>query len=152
MPRTPGWAGNTDALFLGAASQAQCALRVAYDEEKFYLRADRLDRYLTAADSIELRVRVGREVYTLGANLGGKSWFFKNDDPAENFGGEAETELCGTLDAWAGDENGAITVFSMPRALIGKSETFELDAALKNDDAGSVTEETLGGWMRVRIV
>lgn len=152
LPRTPDWASNTDALFLGAASQAQCALRVAYDEEKLYIRADRLDRYLTAADSIEVRVRVGRDVYTLGANLGGKSWFFKNDDPAEAFGGEAETELCGVLDVWSGDENGAITVFSMPRTLLGKAEFFELDAALKNDDAGSMTEETLGGRLRVRVV
>lgn len=152
LPRTPDWAGNTDALFLGAASQAECALRVAYDEEKLYIRADRLDRYMTAADSIEVRVRVGRDIYTFGANLGGRSWFYKNDNPAEDFVGEAETELCGALDTWAGDENGAITVFSVPRAIVGSAEFFELDATLKNYDAGSVTEETLGGMMRVRIV
>lgn len=68
---TPDFVGNTDALFLGEASQAQCAIRAAHDRDRFYLRVDRLDRMLAAGDGIELRLRIGRKVYTMGANLGG---------------------------------------------------------------------------------
>ena len=53
---TPDFVGNTDALFIGAASQAQCAIRAAHDRDRFYLRVDRLDRYLTAGDGIELKL------------------------------------------------------------------------------------------------
>lgn len=149
---TPDFVGNTDALFIGAASQAQCAIRAAHDRDRFYLRVDRLDRYLTAGDGIELKLRIGRKVYTLGANLGGKAWYALCDAPNADFGATAETVLCGEPDTWAGSDNGAVTVFSLPRELLGRSDTVEIDAVFQNDDDGAFTEETLGGWQKIKLV
>ena len=149
---TPDFVGNTDALFVGAASQAQCAIRAAHDRDRFYLRVDRLDRYLTAGDGIELKLRIGRKVYTLGANLGGKVWYALNDAPNADFGATAETTLCGELDVWAGNDNGAVTIFSLPREIFGRADITEIDVVMQNDDDGAFTEETLGGWQKIRIV
>ena len=149
---TPDFTGNTDALFIGAASQAQCAIRAAHDRDRVYLRVDRLDRYLTAGDGIELKLRIGRKVYTLGANLGGKVWYALCDVPNADFGAAAETTLCGELDVWAGSDNGAVTVFSLPRELFGRADIAEIDAVMQNDDDGAFTEETLGGWQKIRLV
>ena len=113
---------------------------------------DRLDRYLTAGDGIELKLRIGRKVYTLGANLGGKVWYALDDAPNADFGATAETTLCGELDVWAGNDNGAVTIFSLPREIFGRADIAEIDVVMQNDDDGAFTEETLGGWQKIRIV
>ncbi|MBP5302274.1 MAG: hypothetical protein J6Y88_03400, partial [Bacteroidales bacterium] len=48
------WGNNTDALFLGSDSQAQCSFRFAYDERYLYVLAEYLDEELIPRDNIRL--------------------------------------------------------------------------------------------------
>lgn len=147
---TQGWQDNTDALFVGARSQAQAAIRVAHDSERLYVRADRLDKYLTTADGIEIRIRVGENVYKLYQNLAGKSYFERNDI-AEDFGADATYTLRGEMNAWGGSDSGAITLFSMPKTILGDADSFEIDATLKNSDGLDLVTEDLGGYFPVKV-
>lgn len=150
MVLTQGWQGNTDALFVGARSQAQASIRVAYDSECLYVRVDRLDKYLSAADGMEIRIRVGESVYKLYQNLGGKGYFERNDI-AEDFGADATYTLCGEMNTWGGSDNGAITLFTMPKSILENANTFEIDATLKNSDGLDLITEELGGYFPVKL-
>ena len=147
---TQGWQDNTDALFVGARSQAQASIRVAYDSEQLYVRVDRLDKYLTAADGIEIRIRVGEDVYKLYQNLAGKGYFERNDI-AEDFGADATYTLCGEMHVWSGSESGAVTLFTMPKSILGDADSFEIDATLKNSDGLDLITEELGGYFPVKL-
>ncbi len=46
------WALNTDALFVGSASQAQAALQIAHDKDNIYFLINRLDYYLSKSGEI----------------------------------------------------------------------------------------------------
>ena len=48
------WAGNTDALFLGSDSQAQCSFRFAHDDSNLYLIVDCLDSLVAASDKLDI--------------------------------------------------------------------------------------------------
>lgn len=150
LPLTQEWAGNTDALFVGARSQAQASIRVAYDSEHLYVRADRLDKYLTAADGIEIRIRVGENVYKLYQNLAGKSYFECNDI-AEDFGADATYTLRGEMNVWGGSDSGAVTLFTVPKTVLGDADSFAIDATLKNSDGLDLISEELGGPFPVKL-
>jgi len=49
------WGANTDALFLGSDSQAQCSFRFAYDDSTFYILVEYLDEELIPRDKIVLK-------------------------------------------------------------------------------------------------
>lgn len=132
-PYTEDFAGNTEALFVGGASQAQIAVRAAFDAEKLYLRVDRLDALLTAGDGVEFWLRAGGHIYRVGSYLAGRRYILCD-------GAKCEVELCGTDELFGqmhvrGDnDNGAVTLLSLPRALLGGENRFELRVALKNND------------------
>ena len=48
------WSANTDALFLGSESPAQCSMRFAYDEQYLYMLVEYLDEDLIPRDNIRL--------------------------------------------------------------------------------------------------
>lgn len=150
LPVSAGWNKNTDALFVGALSQAQAAIRVAYDSEHLSVRVDRLDKYLTEADGIEICIKVGDNVYKLYQNLAGKTYFELNDI-AEAFGASATYHIVGEMNKWCGSENGAITEFEVPLAILGGKTEFEIDATLKNSDGLDLVSENLGGYFPVKI-
>lgn len=150
-PLTQIWAGNTDALFFGSRSQAQCTIRTAYDSEHVYVRADRLDRYLCEADSAEVQIRTGEDIYTMGANVQGRAWYKKNGTPCD-WGAEFKNLVYGELDKWSGDENGIVTIFSLPISVLGGADRFEITASLKNFDGGDMIFDSLGGWFPVRVL
>lgn len=141
---TPYWKKNTEALFVGALSQAQAAIRVAYDSEHLYVLVDRLDKYMTEADGIEIRVHIGEDVYKLYRNLGGKTVFEKNN-MAESFDAAATCEMHGEMNQWGDSDSGAVTLFAMPKALLGDAAEFKIDATLKNSDGLDLVTEELGG-------
>ena len=147
---TPSWKQNCEALFVGAKSQAQAAIRVAYDSEHLYVRVDRLDKYMTEADGVEIRLHIGGDVYKIYHNLGGKKLSEKNN-VAESFGAEISCAVCGALNEWGGSENGAITLFAVPKALLGESTELMIDATLKNSDGLDLVTEELGGAFPVYL-
>ncbi len=147
---TAGWKNNTDALFVGALSQAQASIRAAYDSEHLHIRIDRLDKYLTEADGIEVRVKVGENVYKLYHNLAGKSYYELNDI-AEDFGASVTYTLQGELNTWGSSDSGVVVDFEIPRDILGNADGFELDATLKNSDGLDLVTEELGGYFPVKI-
>ena len=48
------WKRNTDALFLGSDSQAQCSFRFAHDADSLYLLVDCLDSLVAQGDKLEI--------------------------------------------------------------------------------------------------
>lgn len=149
-PLTQIWAANTDALFFGGKSQAQCTVRTAYDSEHLYVRVDRLDRYLCEADSAEVQLRIGEDVYTMGANVQGRAWYKKNNEPCD-WGAEFKNLVYGELDEWRGDDNGILTIFSLPISVLGGADRFEITASLKNFDGDDMIADSLGDWFPVQI-
>ena len=73
------WSGNTDALFLGSDSPAQCSFRFAHDEEYLYVLAEYLDPEVRAGDELVLKFSNGKDgkqasaVYEVSLKLGGKT-------------------------------------------------------------------------------
>ena len=53
------WAGNTDALFLGSDSQAQCSFRFAHSADSLYLLIDCLDSLVADGDRLDLQFADG---------------------------------------------------------------------------------------------
>ncbi|MBQ4556389.1 MAG: exo-alpha-sialidase [Clostridia bacterium] len=150
LPITAGWTKNTDALFVGALSQAQASIRVAHDSEHINIRVDRLDKYLTEADGIEIRIKVGENVYKLYQNLAGKTYFELNN-VVEGFGASATCHIVGEMNKWCGSDNGAITEFEVPLEILGGATEFEIDATLKNSDGLDLVTENLGGYFPVKL-
>ena len=150
LPITAGWQKNTDALFIGALSQAQTSIRVAYDSEHLHVLCDRLDKYLCDADGMEIRIKVGENIYKLYQNLGGKTYFELNDI-AENFGASVATRVVGQMNEWCGNDNGAITEFEVPLEILGGAKEFEITATLKNSDGLDLITEELGAYFPVKL-
>ncbi|MBQ7010669.1 MAG: exo-alpha-sialidase [Clostridia bacterium] len=60
---TSEWDNNTDAIFLGAESQAQMAVRVAHDDDYIYFLGERLDNYVTDKDKAVVYIHDGNTGY-----------------------------------------------------------------------------------------
>ena len=59
------WRDNTEALFLGADTDAQMSLGFAHDDEYIYVRSDRLDRNLGEDSFEKIYIRYGNDEYII---------------------------------------------------------------------------------------
>ncbi len=59
------WADNTDAIFLGSESPAQCCFRFAYDETSLYVLIEYLDSDIIPRDKISLKFGNGQNEYNI---------------------------------------------------------------------------------------
>ncbi|MBE6640684.1 MAG: exo-alpha-sialidase [Ruminococcaceae bacterium] len=57
---TSDWDGSTDAIFLGADSQAQVSVRLAHDDDYIYLLGERLDYFVTDNDKLVVYFHDGK--------------------------------------------------------------------------------------------
>ncbi len=65
------WKDNTEALFLGALSDAQLTLGFAYDAEHIYIRCDRLDRSLNNDSAESICISFGNNNYVINRDFSG---------------------------------------------------------------------------------
>lgn len=140
------WANNTDALFVGAKSQAQAAIRAANDSDNIYFLVERLDNNLSASGdetvltftvdgTTQYRITVSPNAeYTFEKISGGKSTVKATDI-------DVAVTVVGSVDGTENDE-GYVVEISIKKSALGASfDTMYFDATLNNTDgAVSITE------------
>ena len=134
------WKENTDALFLGSVSQAQCCFRFARDEENYYILCDRLDEFIAKSEDETLIFLTtgGKTYYKITVTPEGVSDFlFYNGKSFEKRNPDAircVVGLSGDIGVWGGEENGWTAELAVPLREIGSAETLRVAAILKNRD------------------
>jgi len=134
------WQYNTDALFVGSASQAQVALRLAHDEEYVYVLIERLDNDVfekhdtttfsitTAGNEDYIRIEAGinglNEVTKVGKNI-------STPDPSLV---KSSVKLYGTADNSDDTDEGYIAEIAIPRSFFGESEDYSVQLKISNYD------------------
>lgn len=144
---TNDWDGNTDALFVGSASQAQVTLRTAHDGENLYFLLSRLDQCLTADDTATVCIAVGAHAdYRITVGLDGicKIELYENGKLCETLsGGTAAVRLFGTVDDNADLDIGCVTEVSIPKARLGLADAERICVRLalsSGDGADTITD------------
>ncbi len=153
IPRIDGnnadWADNTDALFLGSDSPAQCSFRFAHDEENLYILAEYLDPAIAPGDEIVLKFSNGKEgkaassFYEMVIRPGGKKARVDGADRAR-FSVQPGTGVLAEI---------AIAKEALPFA----ADRIFLYASINKPSAGvndiftTVDEKHFGTWMPIRI-
>ncbi len=146
---TDEWDASTDAIFLGAESQAQVSVRLAYDEEFVYLLAERIDREITDEDSLSVYfygnngtqyiVNMTNSEYTVSS----RSKTDKKEtsiDPKE-IGIKAYAAIDGTKNDYLDTDNGIVYEIAVPRELVDIDGEVFYRVKLTNLDAKEVIKE-----------
>lgn len=131
------WALNTDALFVGSASQAQAALQVAHDKDNLYFLINRLDYYLTltgevssvyvaASASSYYRIDITDRtktytVYLVDAN---------GNETEKASGTTVVTTANGTIDINENLDKGFLTELSVPKSALGIESATSIKAGV----------------------
>lgn len=146
---TNDWANNTDALFVGSASQAQVTLRTAHDDENVYFLVSRLDDHMVTRDYVSVSIGVGdTEYYTVTAasngvvschHYMGGSLMRTVEDVAVN------VAVLGTLNDNTDTDEGALYEISIPKSVLGlaDADAFVVSLALSNTDDGNTVQDTM---------
>lgn len=154
---TRAWddAGATDALFVGSASQAQLALRVAHDDDYVYFLASVLDYDLESGDSVTLCIAESDTTwYRLTVGLFGgcsmkKATFngTKITYSAAIPGAFAYVKLFGTPGNTDDTDEGYLMSIAIPKSLVGLdgATSFRLRPALTNYEGATKISDTLTG-------
>ncbi|MCL1932446.1 MAG: T9SS type A sorting domain-containing protein [Candidatus Azobacteroides sp.] len=164
------WVNNADALFVGGESQAQAAVRMAYDDDNLYLLvertdydllpSDRMDVYLHAGtgtlDSSSLRLRIGTDGVQQVFRYSGKNWA---DAQAPEI--QSETLVLGTVSNSSDSDEGYIAEVVIPRSTIQASGSqVKIAFVLYNQDNGTAMIGDMlngidlnqpDGWLRAEI-
>lgn len=157
------WDGNTDALFLGAQSQAQCCFRFARDSENIYILCERLDSYMKTGDSILLFFTAEKGYYKMEVTYDGIKSLMRNTRSFEAV--SFDDIKCGTAISGKtgeqGDETyGWVNEIAIPLSYVGDPGAFRFTAALKNaDKEGRSEQDTFASadlantsrWFRIKF-
>lgn len=149
------WESNTDALFIGSQSQAQIAVRVAYDDNYVYYLVERLDYNLTDGDYINLFIDDGtRNFLMLKLNLEGIAMANYYDAAAAKYNSREISELGvnvkiyidGTMNNAADKDIGASYEIAVPRTLVNTDGNMAriLLTMQNKDDANNISDDITG--------
>lgn len=161
------WVDNTDALFVGSESQAQAAVRMAYDDDHLYLLVERLDNDLLPADVVDVYLHTGAEA------LNASSLRLKIDAEGVRqtsrylYGNWVNSEIPeiqsgsivrGTVSNSGDSDEGYIAEIAVPRSTIqAYGSSVKIALTLSNQDQGTdviedglngVNVNTPNGWLR----
>ncbi len=141
------WLSNTDAVFLGAKTQAQVTVRTAYDAENAYFLIERSDRALRLSDTVTLYLpAAGGGTYTLALDPAGTVALYKDGTPV-SFTGACAVFTDGTFDNPSDEDGGVLWEVSFPRELLndlGRTLRFTYTFTAKNEGGSTVTETPVG--------
>ena len=123
---TAEWNDNTDAIFVSGSSQAQTAVRIAHDDECVYLLGERLDKFITEKDRLDVYFHNGNEGQYLFSmsNAGVTAERRTNNDSKseeialEELGVKAKITIDGVPDDLLTDDNGVVYELAIPKALL----------------------------------
>ncbi len=152
---TAEWDASTDAVFLGADSQAQASVRFAYDDDYIYVLGERLDYYITDNDKFVIYLHDGNTGYYMmtftneGVEVERRASINDKNEKlvADELGIKYNIAVDGQINDMMGDlDNGVVYELAFPRELI-KTEGGELAYRVKliNRDAPngkSTTEDS----------
>jgi len=147
------WTNNTDALFVGSDSQAQAAVRMAYDDDNLYLLVERLDYDLQPSDAVDvflhadtggtlnsssLRLKIGTEgVQQIFRYSGAGNW--TNSEAPEI---QSKALVFGTVSNSSDSDEGYIAEVAIPRSTIqAYGSSVKIDLILFNQDNGTAAIE-----------
>lgn len=145
------WKQNTDAYFIGSATQAQMTVQTAYDKDNLYFLVNRLDNYLTAEDAVEINVSPEDfRFYRISVGMDGAVTVSYVDCGAtKNTAsvGNASVKVYGTVGNNADIDEGVLYEISVPRSVVGmqSKDAFAISPILYNCDAVGVTKDTMSG-------
>lgn len=145
------WKDNTDALFVGSASQAQITVQTAHDDSNVYFCINRLDDYLTDKDTVTVCVGVGTlEYYKVDVAADGSVTVshVKNATVRSTFdGGKAAVRIVGTVDNNSDKDEGVCIEVSVPKSKVGLAgkTSFTISPSLMNIDGEGYFFDQLNG-------
>ncbi|MBQ7171485.1 MAG: family 43 glycosylhydrolase [Clostridia bacterium] len=141
------WLSNTDAVFLGAKTQAQVTVRTAYDAENACFLAERSDSALRSSDTVTLYLpAAGGGIYTLTLDPSGTATLKKDGSPV-SFPGACAVFADGTFDDPSDEDGGVLWEVSFPRALLndlGGVLRFTYTFTAEDENGSTVTETPVG--------
>lgn len=142
---TNDWENNTDAFFVGSATQAQVTLRTAHDDDNLYFLVSRLDECITDRDTATVCIAgSATSDYRITVGLDGirSIDYYQNGAKQKTLtGGTAAVRVLGTPNNNEDKDEGFVVEFSIPKALVGMTgkKSFQARLALVNGDgAGEV--------------
>ncbi|MDR1370900.1 MAG: leucine-rich repeat protein [Dysgonamonadaceae bacterium] len=162
------WANNTDAFFVGSDSQAQAAVRMAYDDDNLYLLVERLDDDLLPSDVLDiylhagtgalnsssLRLKIGTEGVQQIARYSEEKWM--NVEAPEI---QSQSLVLGTVSNSNDSDEGYIAEVAIPRSVIqANGSIVKIAFVLFNQDDGTeAIEDELSninlnlpdGWLKM---
>lgn len=145
------WKNNTDALFVGSASQAQITVQTAHDADNVYFCINRLDDYLTDEDTVSLNIGVGAlEYYRVDIAADGKVKVSHVQNAVTRStvdGGKAAVRTVGTVGNNSDVDEGVCIELSLPKSMVGISgkTSFTLSPSLMNCDGSGYFFDQLNG-------
>ncbi len=159
------WKRGVDALFIGSASDAQCALRISEDAENVYFLVDRLDEYLNEKDELQLFLSCGgNDYYKIGLNAkgikkleqvaGGK---FSEIDAD---GISCATFVGGSIGNDKDKDTGCVIELAIPKKMLGiSSGHISVNMTMNNTDKKETTKDELtptkisdmSTWIRIGV-
>jgi len=138
------WADNTDAFFIGSESQAQVAIRCAYDDNNIYFLAERLDEYLEDGDKLKIYIDSpeSTEMYIVTLGFNGiekiEHTVSKTTTEADIPGAECKVYIEGSVNDASGEKDlGCVYELSIPKSCFGiEDNSFSFNCELYNTDNG----------------
>ena len=159
---TNDWENNTDAFFVGSATQAQVTLRTAHDDDNLYFLVSRLDECITDRDTATVCIADGAASdYRITVGLDGirSIDYYQNGAKQKTLtGGTAAVRVLGTPNNNEDKDEGFVVEFSIPKALVGMTgkKSFQTRLALVNGDGAgevgdsmSVSQTSTAKWPAV---
>lgn len=164
---TSEWDASTDAIFLGSESQAQVAVRLAYDDDYVYLLAERTDRYINSGDAMNVFFYgVNGDQYIVNMTNTGYTVTTRNKDnkketevSASELGIKANAAIDGTVDSFLEFDNGIVYEIAIPRELVDHEGDIFYRVKMTEDDSKTIVEDSnpnasfmsTEGWAKARI-
>lgn len=145
------WKNNTDALFVGSASQAQITVQTAHDKDNVYFCINRLDNYLTKEDTVTVNIGLDTmQLYRAEIDMDGNVTvsFVRNAAvQATVDGGKAAVRVVGTVGNNNDTDEGVCIELSLPKSLVGLNgrTSFTLSPTLVNKDGEGYFFDQLNG-------
>ena len=146
---TEEWNASTDAIFLGAESQAQVSTRLAYDDDYIYLLSERIDRYIMDGDELSVAFYgVNGDHYIVnmsnsGYNVTTRNKENKKESPIDHeaLGIKAYAAIDGTPDSILDMDNGIVYEVAIPRELVENNGDIFYRVRMTNEDAKDTHKE-----------
>ncbi len=161
--RLDDWSDTGEAFYVGSSTQAQASIRVKRDTENVYFAIEALDKCITSADRVTLRLSSGtsgKQVYlTVYAN--GESALTDENGQAISAGGaECRVYMEGTYEQFGDEDVGYAAEVKLPISLFSTG-TLRIAPIIYNKDSkyetpiadmiSNMSVDDRSGWLKIKL-